>query len=404
MTRRRLLVMGLAGVSGAVAVGVPTMSRAVAAAGGTRKRQSESELDAALRAMVGGSDDPALEPVGATGLVVANAMRWRGAAGYADWERRQLARSGVDYRFRFGSVGKTFTATMVLQLADEGRLKLDDPVGRHLPDVVPADDQMTVRHLLGMSSGLVDYTTLLSPTLRPGYASYREFFDATRAPIAPRDLVDLAVGEGMRFQPGEHFDYCTTNYIVLGLVLERVTGRPYVDELQRRITDPLGLRHTSVPEGRELPAPFLHGYGHFNDRAREWVDVSIRYEQGWAGGGLVSTMTDVSRFFQALMTGRLLPPRWLTEMKTPLGALPFAGGPDGQDYGLGLQRFDHATGDSTWGHGGQTHGYMNTAMCSADGRLSIVVCYTGFPRREGGTADPSAAFLDVAREVSCWAG
>jgi D-alanyl-D-alanine carboxypeptidase len=376
----------------------------VPSASGTVRRHRDRELDAALSDLVGGRDDPAVQPVAATGFVVGHALSWRGAAGYADRERAVPARSHVDYRYRIGSVSKTFTTTMVLQLVGEGRLGLDDPVRRHLPGVVPGDDRMTVRHLLGMTSGLADYVTLLNPTLEPGNASYREFLEATRVPIAPRDLIDMAVEKGLTFEPGQHFEYCTTNYLVLGLMLERATGTSYADALHRRILGPLRLRDTSLPQRPDLRMPFLRGYGHFDDRPEEWVDVSFRYEQGWSGGGIVSTLRDVGRFLGALNAGRLLPPDLLTEMRTPAGAPPVEGGPSGENYGLGLERYDHPGCGELWGNGGQTHGYVNTVRCTSDGRLSIGLCYTGFPVRQGGPADPAAAFLDAALALSCPAG
>ncbi|WP_158885933.1 serine hydrolase domain-containing protein [Amycolatopsis anabasis] len=398
VSRRGALRMGLAG-AGAVAL---TAGIAAPAARADRRPDGsrDERLDSALAGLVGDRDDPAVRSVAAIATVAGADVCWRGAAGYADRERPSRARPGVDYPYRIGSVTKAFTATVVLQLVAEGRLRLEDPIRQHLPGVVPGDDRLTVRHLLGMTSGLADFAALLFPTLRPGNSSYREFLRAMGAPIAPRDLIALAVRSGPRFEPGQRFDYSTTNYLVLGLLLERVTGRAYAGELRRRLLVPLRLRGTELPGGPRLGPRGLRGYAHFNDREDEWVDVSDRCEQGWAGGGIVSTLSDLSRFFSALLGGRLLPAELLAAMKTSSGAPPLVpGGPDPRDYGLGLQRFAHPRGDVLWGHGGYTHGYRNTVLSTSDGLDRIALCYTGFPTRPEGPPDPAAAFLQTAVEV-----
>lgn len=393
MSRRQLLQIGLGGLAW---IAVPPAPASALPTGHRRPRHADSDLDTLLRDLVGHPDDPAVQPVAAQALLSGPGVRWRGAAGLADQQQRVPARPRVDYRYRIGSVTKTFTATMVLQLVGEGRLRLDDPVGRHLPGVLPGEDQLTIRQLLGMTSGLTDYLRLLFPTLRPGNSSYQEFLSATGTPIPPRDLIAMAVAAGPKFAPGRYFDYCSTNYLILGLVLERVSGHAYAEALRRRIIQPLHLRATQLPPGPVLQPPYLHGYAHFDDLEAAWRDVSHRYEHGWAAGGVVSTITDLGRFFSALTAGRLLPPDLLTAMKTPSGAPTLPGGPDGQTYGLGLMRFDSSTGRRLWGHGGDTHGYSSTVVCTADGQTPIALCTTGFPYQGTGPDDPFPAFLEAA--------
>jgi D-alanyl-D-alanine carboxypeptidase len=396
LPRRTLLKGGVALPLSLMALG---RSRSGAGERGDVRRD---ELQEALDGMVGAYGDPAERAVAAIGRVDGRngPVPWRGAAGYADRQHRREARARTDYRFRGGSVTKTFTATVVLQLVGEGRVGLDDPVGRHLPDLVPGQDRITVRHLLELTSGLPDFVSVLFPSMERLECRFDEFLAATSRPISPRELVRRATGPGLLFAPGTMFHYSTTNYLMLGLLIEQVTGHPYRAELERRITRPLGLHRTDVPNRPGLAEPYLRGYTHFDDRPEEWVDVSVRQEQGWAGGALVTTQKDLARFFAALLGGRLLPPPLLAAMQTPSGAPPLLGppppgAPSGEVYGLGLQR----SGD-LWGHGGDTHGYSHRALASADGRTQILVARTGYPARLGRPVDPFAPFLQVARDAA----
>jgi D-alanyl-D-alanine carboxypeptidase len=386
LARRTIL---RAGVVAPLAFGVG--GNPPASAGGPRP-----DLQGALDGMVGGYDDPAERSVAALGRVVGRRSEWRGGAGWADRDRRREARPRTAYRFRGGSVTKTFTATIVLQLVGERRLGLDDPVRRHLPGLVPGDERITVRHLLQLTSGLPDFLPVLFPSMGQMRCLFSEFHGSTARSIAPADLVRRATSGDLVFEPGTAFDYSTTNYLVLGLLVEKVTGRPFREELRRRIVDPLRLRRTDLPAGPDLAEPYLRGYTHFDDRPEEWVDVSRRHEHGWAGGGLVTTHDDLTRFFAGLLGGRLLSPALLTAMQTPSGAPSFRGAPppgapSGEVYGLGLQR----SGD-LWGHGGDTHGYSHRALASPDGRSQILVVRTGYPARLGQPGDPFAPFVAAA--------
>ena len=394
-----------------------------------------ARFQAALDQMVRGDAASGTEAsVAALGWVDGPHERWQGGAGAADLAARHPGPPGPDHRFRIGSVSKVFAATVVLQLVGEGLLRLDDPVGRHVPGQVPGQDRLTVRHLLAMTSGLPDFQPLLFPSIGQGRPSYQEFHDVTSRPVAPRDLVSRAAAGGLAFEPGSAFEYSTTNYLVLGLIVEQVTGRPYGDELRRRIVRPLRLHRTGLPSGSGLglpstppvprrpegvapagptpPAgpepglPYLHGYGAFADRAEHWVDVSVRHEHGWAGGALVSTATDLATFFTALLGGRLLAPELLAAMKVTSGApahRPGAppGAPSGRTYGLGLLRQDDAACGELWGHGGTTHGYDSSVRVTGDGRTCIVVARTGFPGRLGPGPSPLAPFVTVAAQANC---
>ncbi|PZF81941.1 serine hydrolase domain-containing protein [Jiangella anatolica] len=358
-------------------------------------------LQQALDGLVGTAADPADQPVAALGMVRDGGELWRGAAGYADRDAQRLAHPAIDYRFRIGSATKTFTATIVLQLVGEGRIGLDDPIGRQLPGLVPGEDRITVRSLLNMTSGLPDFLPILLPSLRHGISSYEEYRRASFRPIEPRDVIGQAVAAGPRFEAGTAFDYSTTNYLVLGLLIEQVTGRPYRTVLHHRIIRRLRLLQTDLPAGPALRPPYLHGYAHFHDLAEQWTDVTRRFEPGWSGGGMVSTLADLSRFFSALLSGDLLRPDLLDAMTTTSGAPPAASGappgaPDGGTYGLGLQRDDRSLRHPTWGHGGDTHGYNNRVHTTADGAAQLLAATTGFPARTPRHGPPYEPFIDAA--------
>ncbi|NKY14068.1 serine hydrolase domain-containing protein [Streptomyces somaliensis] len=240
--------------------------------------------------------------------------------------------------FRAGSVTKTFVAVVVLQLAAEGRLAPDDPVSVHAPGLLPPplDRRITLRHLLTHTSGLPDLTRPTGPAVPPGRIG------AALAAAGPR--------------PPGGFAYSNTNYVVLGRIVEQVTGRSYAAEVHRRIVSPLGLTGTSFPGARRtLPSPHGRGY----DRTGRDVTVLDPRAAG-AAGELVSTLADLNRFHAALLGGRLLPP---AQMDALLDTSLTRG-----RYGMGLFPTRLPCGVTVWGHRGRIPGsYVRTAA-TADGR------------------------------------
>ncbi|WP_406319739.1 beta-lactamase family protein [Streptosporangium sp. NBC_01639] len=279
---------------------------------------------------------------------------WAAAAGVRDLKSRRPA--DADGYFRIGSVTKTFVATVVLQLSDERRLRLDDPVERHLPGVVPNGGRITVRQVLNHTSGLHDYMS------EPGYSTNRwrgvdRFRDYT-----PAHLLKVAFSRPPDFKPGEKWRYSNTNYIVAGLLVEKLTGRPYGEEIGRRVLRPLHLTQTIVPGTRPgLPGPHAHGYttlstGQVVDATR--MDPSL----DWAAGEMISTTRDLTVFFDALLAGKLTSARSLDAMRATVATGV------GFRYGLGLQEYALPCGRSLWGHSGELLGYMTFAFRSDDGR------------------------------------
>ncbi|MEU1424264.1 serine hydrolase domain-containing protein [Kitasatospora sp. NPDC005751] len=346
------LVGALAPVAGAQGA-APGSGRPVADGGADRV--DRAALDAAVRGPVAqGGASAALGLVAERGRTV-----WKGAAGTADFATG--APATADGRFRIGSVTKTFVATVVLQLVAEHRVGLDDPVESRLPGVVPNGGQITVRQLLNHTSGLFNYTEDPSFSFDEDPAALQQWLDVGRwRPYAPGELVGLAAQHPPYFAPGQGWHYSNTNYVVIGMLIERLTGRGWADEVQRRIIRPLGLIGTSMP----LNSPFVpgpHAQGYYK-LASGPADVTLLDpSMAGASGAGISTTTDLARFVSALLGGRLLAPAQLAEMKrtTPQS------GP--AEYGLGLQRTSTACGEY-WGHSGGIPGYTTLMYGASDGR------------------------------------
>ncbi|MGA6203545.1 serine hydrolase domain-containing protein [Nocardia testacea] len=273
----------------------------------------------------------------------------------------QDAEMGPATRFRIGSITKTFVATVVMQLVDEGRIELDRPIAGQLPDPIPGGERITVRQLLNHTSGLYDYMK------EEGMSTNRWRGAARFASYQPRQLLATALRHDPYFAPGTRFRYSNTNYIVAGLLIEHVTGHPYGLEIADRILTPLGLTSTTVP-GNEpgLSHPALAAYRTIDGERTAVTDMNPSLD--WAAGEMVSTTADLGKFFAALLSGELTSPHALAQMRNTVSM-----GGMGFHYGLGLQRFDPPCGDSVWGHGGELLGYLSYAYRSDDGRALTMV-------------------------------
>ncbi|MBF8184564.1 beta-lactamase family protein [Nonomuraea sp. K274] len=286
------------------------------------------------------------------------------AAGVADLETK--VKAPADGYVRIGSNTKTFTAVTVLQLVGEGKVKLDQPVETYLPGLLRGEGidgrRITVRQLLQHTSGLPEYTdVLLAKGVLPIQHTY----------FQPRELLDLALKKKAQFAPGAKWQYTNTNYIVAGLLIEKVTGRPAAEEITKRTIDRIGLRHTSFPKVRDqsLPTPHAKGY-HRDDPAKPMTDVTtFDPSQAWTAGQMISTPGDLNRFFTALLDGKLLKPQQLKQMRTTVDA-PGLGA--GSRYGLGLSSIKLTCGGTAWGHGGSIPGYYTTNAVTDDGRAAAI--------------------------------
>jgi D-alanyl-D-alanine carboxypeptidase len=285
----------------------------------------------------------------------------RGVANLAG--RRTIPRGGY---FRIGSVTKTYLATALLQAVGERRLSLDDTLARWLPGVLPKlrEDRITVRMLLDHTSGVPDPT--------PRLLRHPKLFG--RGPVTPADLVAKTRNLEPVAPPGREFSYSNADYWLAAMILERATGRTYTHEIAAGILRPLILRHTVLPHDTiRLPAPFLHGYS--RRPGQPPADVSA-FNASWASssGGIVATTDDLNRFSRALLSGRLLAPAQLREMKHGV-AVPV--NPMGvQAYGLGLTTMRLSCGTLLYGNMGGLPGYTAWMLSSASGHRQIAVAAT----------------------------
>jgi D-alanyl-D-alanine carboxypeptidase len=266
-----------------------------------------------------------------------------------------------DGQVRIGSNTKSFTAVVVLQLVGEGKIDLDAFVDTYLPGLVRGEgidgNRITVRQLLQHTSGLPEYGIHLDD------AGIRNRY------FEPRELLDLALEHKADAEPGETWGYSNTNYVLSGLIVQRVTGRPLAEEIDRRIIKRIGLRHTYFPTPGDMTIRERHPRGYHRSPAdgplRDFTEMDP--SAGWAAGQLISTNSDLNRFFTALLAGRLLPAAQLAEMRKTVPA-----GTSGLRYGLGLTSRPLSCGGVYWGHGGDIAGYETRGGVTDDGRAANV--------------------------------
>ncbi|MGW3360394.1 serine hydrolase domain-containing protein [Streptomyces bungoensis] len=265
-----------------------------------------------------------------------------------------------DLYMRIGSETKTFTVTALLQLVDRGRVRLDDPVGRYV-DGVPDGDRITLRELAGMRSGLFNYSE--------DDAFFRALTADPRRAFTPRELLGYAFRHPALFPPGRKFSYSNTNLILLGLVVEKESGQPLGDYIERHVLRPAGLKDTLFPRGAGFPRPHAQGYTDQTADGRVAETADWNPSWGWAAGAMISTLRDLRVWAPTVATGRfpdgrpmIAPATQRQRLVTPSAAFPGAG------YGLGI--FDVRG----WiGHNGSLPGYESLTVCLPSARTTLVV-------------------------------
>ncbi|QLY33386.1 serine hydrolase domain-containing protein [Nocardia huaxiensis] len=305
---------------------------------------------------------------------------WDGSAGVNEMSFLVPVLGGG--RFRIGSITKTITATSLLQLVGDGRIGLDDGVAGWLPEF-GIDPRITVRMILAQTSGLADYLNGgggAPPLVGDTLGDIRRTWE-------PAEFVHWATDKPLQFTPGSGWAYSNTNYIVAGLLIEKASGLPYNANVYSRITMPLLMYGTSVPQTMEdILGPHAHAYYNYGGGP---VDVTYQNPSYvWAAGGIVSSARDLDTFLGGLLGGRLLPPHLLAEMRA---ARPVNGS---YGYGLGLYEYHLGNGCVGYGHEGYVNGYSSIAMRSADGSRGISMSVTG-----GG--GHSAAVDRLVEDVMC---
>jgi D-alanyl-D-alanine carboxypeptidase len=294
-------------------------------------------------------------PGALVGVWVPGQGSWTIAAGIGDLETAAPMR--LDDHFRIASITKTFVATVVLQLVEEGTLSLDDRLEPFIAGI-PNGDEITLRQLLNMTAGIYNY--IYDPVIAVDYDR------DPLLPFTPEQAVEIVRAHGAAdFAPGTRSVYSDTNYILLGFIIEQVTGRSVAEEITERILVPLGLTQTSFATTPEMPEPYTHGYAAdepgapLRDVTRSNVDVP------WAAGAMISTIGDLRIWAEVLLAGPLLTPELQTErlMIEPSTTEPIHTG-----YGLGIQEIG-----GLLGHAGGIMGYGSVLMLDPETGTTLVV-------------------------------
>lgn len=365
LTRRALLVSTIAS-SAAVTIGA-----------GVSARQTPIAVpdDAALRAIVDNFVATTDTPGAMAAVWSGDGIPWLYAAGVSDIET-QTPLSTSD-AVRIASNTKTFVATVVLQLVDEGMLSLDDVVSTWIPDV-PNGDIATIRNLLGMTSGIFNWFE--EPGIEAAWVA------DPLIPWTPEEAIDIAREHPPYFAPGEGFHYTETNYFLLGLIAEAVTGTSINDLITDRLLTPNGLTRTSFPTTPDMPKPFSRGY--LPDEAGgAMIDfTSSNPDFPWTAGAMISTLEDMLAWARLLANGDLISPDMQAQR---LELTVLATDPHLVGYGLGI--FSMA---GYWGHNGGINGYSTFMVHNPEINTTIVAA-TNLSTNEGGGAD--AIFGEILR-------
>lgn len=340
-----------------------------------------------------GTADPARKPVATETSALQRAVDDIHALGVPGvlaeavvGEKHVIARSGVTdlksrapmpigAHFHVASNTKVFVAVVTLQLVGDGKLTLEDTLEKWLPGLVTGSGndgrRITVRNLLQHSSGLIDYT---------GDLPIRSAADWERERMRtyqPEELLAMSMKHepGWLPQPGEkRFAYANINYVLAGMIIEKVTGHSWEQEVHDRIVSPLQLRDTSAPStSPELPEP--HALSYFKFGLNEpWVDTThFNPSLVGASGAIISTTTDMNTFFRALIGGKLVPAAQLAEMQQTIDAQELQERLPGARYGLGLIWRPLTCGGGYWSHVGDGAAGETRDGVTPDGQRSVVV-------------------------------
>ncbi|MFH9354212.1 serine hydrolase domain-containing protein [Kitasatospora sp. NPDC017646] len=274
----------------------------------------------------------------------------------------------ADGRFRVSCLTKPFVSVVVLQLVAAGKIVLDNTVESYLPGLLPYGEKITIRNLMQHTSGLYNYSDSFQ---KPGDRFLRDRYKH----YEPADLIAIAAAKPLEFEPGSKFAYCNTNYFVIGLLIEKVTGRSYRTEITERVLEPLKLTETVLPgDDPNIPGPHARGYMQIGG---EPVDVTLMNpSEAGCAGEIISTTRDLDTFFSALFSGKLLDEPELTEMTTALPEDMIENLPMGIGYGLGIMKLANDAGLDLWGHGAGIPGYATFAATTRDLSARVQLSFT----------------------------
>lgn len=315
--------------------------------------------DSLARAFVADGGAPSV----AVGMVRGKDTLILQAFGMADFENEVPATARSVYRI--GSVTKQFAAAAVMQLVEQGKVRLEDPIGSHLATLPEAWKPVTVRQLLNHTSGIPSYTAL-----GPAWAS------RWGEEMVPDTIVALTATKPMDFAPGTKWSYNNSGYVILGMLIEKVTGRSWGDDLKERFAIPMGLTATTNCMAEPLIPHRAHGYEKKEDR---WVNTQyLAMSQPYAAGAICSTVGDLIRWNRALHTGKVVSAASYKLMTTAEGAA--AEGRRRYGFGLGM---DSIAGRPAVSHGGGIHGFITANTWIPSAELSITVLTNSGSARSG---------------------
>jgi D-alanyl-D-alanine carboxypeptidase len=307
------------------------------------------KVDLALRPMF-----PPEEPGGAVIITERGRVVFRRAYGMADLDRKRMLQP--EMVFRLGSMTKQFTAVAVMLLEQDGKLSLQDDISKYFPEITPASVPTTIEHLLRQRSGRLSYTDVAS------------FWQQRFSDVTPEEIVASFKDAPREFEPRSQFRYSNSNYLLAGLIVEKVSGSSYPDFLANRIFEPLGMSSTAY-EGHERNG-MKRVPGYVKPLLESWrkvQDISMTWPLG--AGGLVSNVDDLARWHNAIMAGKLLPPSaWKRVFDVDSSAL------SSYAYGWDVRPM---FGRRAYGHGGAIDGFRSMGYHFPDEDLYIAVLLNG---------------------------
>jgi D-alanyl-D-alanine carboxypeptidase len=319
----------------------------------------QAAVDRALAAV-----DPAARHGVIVSVIAPGLGKWTYAAGLSDADTPARA----DMRFQIASITKTFTAATIFQLAEEGRLSLDDTITKWLPKHTNIDTTITVRQLLNHTSGIYDYLND-DPN---GELLADAYLGNPNRVWTPQEILDNYLGTP-NFKPGKSVRYSNTNYLLLGLIIEAVTGNSVGDEIHIRFLSRLDLHDTYIGWADTVHGEYMHGWSTYLDwqNPNKQIDVATIpftaiLSSAWSAGGMVSTAGDLARWADALYSGKVVSEASLKTMKS------FRRDAKGSDIGLGMLRFPYYS-QIFYGHDGRLLGYQSLMASAPDDTLSVAI-------------------------------
>ncbi|WP_125776313.1 serine hydrolase domain-containing protein [Antribacter gilvus] len=323
-------------------------------------------LDQALDALVADG------AVAVTARVETPAGSWAGAAGTRERDGRSPART--QDRFRVGSITKPMIATLVMQEVEKGTWSLDTAVADVLPGVLPPG--VTIEQLLSHRSGAPTGTDWLVALRMTDPNSVDEYFEVVGQEFTEADHVVVLRTAPWVLEPGTGYSYSNAGYVVLGLMLERVTGEDVDDLLEDRVFAPARMRHSDLAERPGTRGPFLEEYAFTGSEGAGWYSLEHFHPSLFRSAGAVTSTTgDLADFTTALVTGSLVSEETTAGMLAPRTVDDYPN----PDYGLGVYRVPDpcVPGEFLYGHDGATYGTLAVALTSADGARTITLGVTG---------------------------